>query len=752
MGSSRAKETITHDSLTTVRAEYAFVQGAWKQQPDDLTGIPIAWLTGDLRGHLVARFPTRQEQLSRLGFDLVEGFVLTSLLNGLSMTDAGAQVPVRLRDTPLNKSTVSKWVETKFASHVAVWIENWKPDPRSGPGDSGLPGGDAPFLPLGHPGVTRERFGMKAALLSRLASSGTVAVPEGWCVELQPETHTSVQLRSTLEAIWSEVMRLDTEVIVRSSASVEDQPNALFAGRFKSIPGICSRPGLHVAAAEVLRSVDDLSVRDYLDAHGLDRNAVRMAFLVQRQVESEFAGITFVRRPQLEGTYQVTVEFIDGSNGPLLEGTALGARYELAATEGEGVEYRHESGPDYDARKIVRFLPRVFESCKLVADFFGTDQDIEWVWDGEVLWIVQARELAGGVTGNPQQAQAPSPSTGYSMAGKGSGAVPELKSLPESREWGLKGAAEEYFQRRLGRGAPRSLLIFPGEDRDRVVQELSRREEAANGTVLRFSYRAQVGLPRRFVPHGEDVVGKFMAIWGDHPDWMGILSDYLFINSSFEAYVSATSLLVEHVPGNWETGNRLPPDLFLITRERGEFWGYNDYRLASLEIPGKGAEAHTQRVPPLRLPRAAEWAPRFVADFRKIRDDFVQDLPVNVHFVSDPDDDFHFLNIRPTRRLDLEAYNESSLEFKANRMFRVENPKDVAAWDGVSKILVDAVADRGNESRIAGVAVALREAGVRTVYCTFGLLSHPAIVLREFDLRVEPLYVAHDIHQLDMRW
>lgn len=155
---------------------------------------------------------------------------------------------------------------------------------------------------------------------------------------------------------------------------------------------------------------------------------------------------------------------------------------------------------------------------------------------------------------------------------------------------------------------------------------------------------------------------------------------------------------------------------------------------------------------PLSLEKAAAWAERFVGDFRKIRDDFIHDLPVNVHFVSDPDDAFHFLNIRPTRRIDLEAYNESSIDFKANRMFRVENPSDVDAWDGVSKILVDAVADRGNESRIAGVAVALRDAGVRTVYCTFGLLSHPAIVLREFDLRVEPLYMAHDIHPLDMRW
>jgi hypothetical protein len=604
-------------------------------------------------------------------------------------------------------------------------------------------------LPLGDPRLTSDRFGLKAAILSRLAAERVVPVPEGWCISLPHAEGRSPELDVAVDTVSREIEPRGSRFIVRSSASVEDRPNALFAGRFVSVANVSSRAGLAAAVETVRNSASGIAVRDYIRAHKFSYESIDMSVLVQRQVEAQFAGITSVRH-STEDRHRIAIEFVDGPSKPLLNGTMPGARYELDTTDSGGVEYRQVSGPVYSAQKTTRFLPVVLETCRRVADKLGSAQAVEWIWDGERVWVVQTREIP------PQELNDETidePRSGFPLAGSVSDEPPELKSLPKSREWGLKGAAEEYFAR-LGRGASNCMLVFPMDDPNRVVRDLLGRSDGEHGTVLRFSYRAQVGLPRRFVPPGGDVVDEFMAIWGEHPEWMGIVSDYVFIESSFEAYISSTSLLVEHVPGNWETGNKLEPDLFLIGHEDSEAYRFSDYRLAKVEIPSDNTERHTldQRVPPLTTENVSAWARQFAADFRQIRQDFAADLPVNVHFVSDASGRFYFLNIRPTRRLELEAYNSASAEFKANRMVKVERPNDVANWDGVAKIFVDAVADRGHESRIASVAASLRDAGVRTVHCTFGLLSHPAMVLREFDLGVEPLYVHHDPLKLDVHW
>lgn len=592
---------------------------------------------------------------------------------------------------------------------------------------------------------------MKAAVLSRLAKTDVAVVPEGWCLSLHDNTADDIQTAGDLEYIWGEMSCQGCKLVVRSSASVEDLPFALFAGRFASQLDVSSRADLLDAVKQVEESIDGVAVRDYLEAFGLPRDTIKMSVLIQRQVEAYFSGVTFTRSPEGFSQYDMFVEVIQGRSAPLLLGEQAGATYglrRLSDPHGDGVHYDHLAGPDYDPQIITELLPRVFDVCLRIENELEAPQDIEWVWDGTHLWVVQARELVP---------DAPIVPDGYQLGSFSgtSAATPLLKSLKRSKEWGLKGAAEQYFERN-GLGAANTDIVLPTTSLEDVEQILKVRALGSHGTVLRFSHRAQVGLPKRFVPVGESVFAAFKAARGDHDDWVGIVSDYIFIESSFEAYVTTSTLLVEHVPGNWEPDNTLAPDLFKFTEQGTEIYKYMDYRLAKIEAPNAGSLPHaiTRRIAPLQDDKALQWAEQFMTHFQQIRHDFQRDLPINVHFIVDRADRFYYMNIRPTSKL--EVLNLGRIEvgaaYKPNRYFTVSDPRDVASWDGVSRILVDCVADRGHESRIAGVAVALRNAGVQTVFCTFGLLSHPAIVLREFQLRVEPLYIRHELLTANQRW
>jgi len=272
--------------------------------------------------------------------------------------------------------------------------------------------------------------------------------------------------------------------------------------------------------------------------------------------------------------------------------------------------------------------------------------------------------------------------------------------------------------------------------------------------VIRFSYEAHVGVAKRFIPPGGNVLEAFFETRANE-SWVGIVSDYVVVDSSFEAYVSDKTLLVEHVPGNWEPNNLLPPDVFLWTESKFEFLKVPFHREAAVEIPSVRSNPGVFRlnIGPLANEKAEHWAIRMVEYFSMIRSDLAPDLPVNVHFVIDKDD-WYFLNIRPTTHLDVErSQRVAGEDFKMNRYFLVVNPEDVNDWDHQSRILVNCAADRGGVARIASVAASLQEAGLEEVFCTFGVLSHPAILLREFGLVVSPLYLDHEPHVLRVpRW
>jgi len=601
-------------------------------------------------------------------------------------------------------------------------------------------------LPIGDTGVTPGKYGPKAATLSTLMRND-IRVPEGFCIDLASSTVDELQEIGEMQRIWKALTKNSNgraghdSLIVRSSASVEDSPTALFPGRFASRRDVKTFTDLIVGINACVDSPTSLAVKEYQQMLGLRPESIHMSVIVQWQVPAVLAGVAFTAPPPPYNTCDLLVEMAEGEANALLTGDVTGSLYSFTRHDDQE-SYHHLAGPHIDTSQITSLVSSLSTACERIVRMLGEAQDIEWVWDGHDLYIVQARPIRAAAVG----------------AGVGVGkAAPRerqgLPSLPMADSWGLKAAAAQYFGR-SGWGASNAVVVPPRADRSEVEGILASRKNGPKGTVIRFSYEAHVGVAKRFIPPGGNVLEAFFETRANE-SWVGIVSDYVVVDSSFEAYVSDKTLLVEHVPGNWEPNNLLPPDVFLWTESKFEFLKVPFHREAAVEIPSVRSNPGVFRlnIGPLANEKAEHWAIRMVEYFSMIRSDLAPDLPVNVHFVIDKDD-WYFLNIRPTTHLDVErSQRVAGEDFKMNRYFLVVNPEDVNDWDHQSRILVNCAADRGGVARIASVAASLQEAGLEEVFCTFGVLSHPAILLREFGLVVSPLYLDHEPHVLRVpRW
>ena len=123
-----------------------------------------------------------------------------------------------------------------------------------------------------------------------------------------------------------------------------------------------------------------------------------------------------------------------------------------------------------------------------------------------------------------------------------------------------------------------------------------------------------------------------------------------------------------------------------------------------------------------------------------LRPSFAERLPLNFHFVEDDAGNFNFLNIRRLSRLNRKYVRGGSF-------FHVKRPDDLVDWDGKRPLLLMITTQRGRERELIDLAAALPRGSVE-VFVTFGYLSHPAILLREFGINVVPAYFDRDVKEI----
>ena len=243
-------------------------------------------------------------------------------------------------------------------------------------------------VPLDAPEATDEtRVGLKAARLATLLRQG-LPVPPGFVVLPDANLENPAVLGALRHAYEALVTSEPARVVVRSSALGEDHAQASFAGQQLSILDITSQGAMLDAVRRVREAAQASHVRAYEQHMGA--HAGRVAVLVQRQVGAVASGVAFGEDP-VTGERLVVVEAAPGVGGATA-GNVLPRAWRVRPAPGRWtVEATFVPPSPFDLPQHV--VLRVAHLTLLAEFLFGAPQDIEWAWDGQEVWVLQARPI-----------------------------------------------------------------------------------------------------------------------------------------------------------------------------------------------------------------------------------------------------------------------------------------------------------------------------------------------------------------------
>lgn len=158
---------------------------------------------------------------------------------------------------------------------------------------------------------------------------------------------------------------------VRSSSEQEDGSAVSYAGQFLSL--------IRVSAQDVPQAIKKL--RQHFKKQGTNQP---FWVIVQEWVEPRVSGVAFSHHPTKDMPNVMLVDAVRGSNEGLMSGNVKGSRAFLWP----------DSILTPDDQPLPRhILPELRETVARIADLFKQPVDVEWGWDGQKLWIFQARPI-----------------------------------------------------------------------------------------------------------------------------------------------------------------------------------------------------------------------------------------------------------------------------------------------------------------------------------------------------------------------
>lgn len=222
-----------------------------------------------------------------------------------------------------------------------------------------------------------KKIGQKAATLSRLKRLGYF-VPDGW-VLLGGDNPKQLLKKLTISAT--------SPLIVRSSAIGEDSEEASAAGQYTSILNVTTKSALQEAIAQVLSSYHSPAATKYR----LDRQlpASAMAVLIQKQIAGVFSGVAFSRDPISQQGDAVVIEALPGDATQVVSGRITPEQYRVYLSGASDSPLVEGNG-----QLPTALIQEVAVLARQLEDYYhGIPQDLEWTYDGEKLWLLQARPI-----------------------------------------------------------------------------------------------------------------------------------------------------------------------------------------------------------------------------------------------------------------------------------------------------------------------------------------------------------------------
>jgi pyruvate,water dikinase len=294
-------------------------------------------------------------------------------------------------------------------------------------------------------------------LRSRIADRLTrVGVEDTAALELAAEEISAAVKLEPLPAAIATAIRdayrdladgdVDTPVAVRSSATAEDTAAASFAGMNETMLNVRGPEAVIEAVRRCWASLFGARTIYYRAKRGFEQAEMDIAVVVQRQIESNRAGVMFTIDPASGDHDHIVIEGAFGLGEAVVSGAVSPDRY-VVAKDGlriEQREVRHKElaiefsphggtstrelhGAESERRVLNDEEVRDIASLGVrIAAHYGSPQDTEWAIDaGGSIWMLQSRPVtvAAADEAHPVEATA----TGAVLL-RGLGAAPGVGS------------------------------------------------------------------------------------------------------------------------------------------------------------------------------------------------------------------------------------------------------------------------------------------------------------------------------------
>ncbi|MCA1613365.1 MAG: PEP/pyruvate-binding domain-containing protein [Acidobacteria bacterium] len=204
-------------------------------------------------------------------------------------------------------------------------------------------------------------------------------------------------------------------LFVRSSTNTEDLPNFNGAGLYNTVPNVREDDKLVEAVKNVWSSIWNFEAYEARERAGIDHAKVYPAVLIQEGIDADSAGVLITADPyDAENRGAIYISAKRGLGIKVVEGRRV-AEQIIFSPRSQAVRVLTRSDEEsllkFDAAGGVKEIPITGERVVLkdetvrrlarvaaqIKRLFGNrEQDIEWVFRGEQIYIVQSRPYING--------------------------------------------------------------------------------------------------------------------------------------------------------------------------------------------------------------------------------------------------------------------------------------------------------------------------------------------------------------------
>lgn len=179
----------------------------------------------------------------------------------------------------------------------------------------------------------------------------------------------------------------DKSYAIRSSGNMEDMDDFSFAGQYETFLNISGTKNIIIAILGCYKSLFSNNVLSYFSENKIDCRNLKMAVIVQEMIAVDKSGVAFTVNPLTGNDREIVIEIGEGLGENIVGGKVSPERY--------CYEWMSETRTDNNENILIdkNELKNIAKVCTSIQVEFGFPCDIEFAYENEKLFILQARPI-----------------------------------------------------------------------------------------------------------------------------------------------------------------------------------------------------------------------------------------------------------------------------------------------------------------------------------------------------------------------